>query len=109
MVTAIQRAPVLSEIREIVREVCRAHAVARADVFGSVARGEAAPGSDVDMLVEFLPEARAGLLELGALREDLTEKLGRPVDVVSRRAIERSANPFRRRAILGSAANVYVR
>jgi len=109
MVTVVQRLPDLSEIQEIVREVCSAHAVARADVFGSVARGEARPGSDVDLLVEFQPEAGAGLLEMGALREDLVEKLGRPVDVVSRRAIERSTNPFRRREILGSAINLYVR
>jgi hypothetical protein len=109
MVTTAQHSPALSEIQEIVREVCRRHAVARADVFGSVARGEAGPESDVDLLVEFLPEAGAGLLEMGALREDLAERLGRSVDVVSRRAIERSANPFRRRVILGSTVNVYVR
>lgn len=106
---SIQPAPELPAIREVVRQVCARHPVARVDLFGSVARGAARPGSDVDLLVEFLPGTVTGLLEMGALREDLTEALGCPVDLVSRHAIERSANPFRRRAILGTARNVYAR
>ncbi len=109
MVSAVQSPPAIAEIQGVVRAVCSRHPVARMDLFGSVANGKAKSGSDVDLLVEFLPNAHAGLLEMGALREDLAEALGRSVDLVSRHAVERSANPFRRRAILSGAMNIYAR
>ena len=109
MAPTLQTPPPMPEIRRIVREVCARHPVARADLFGSVARGAVCPGSDVDVLVEFVPGTEVGLLEMGALREELAEALGCPVDVVSRRAVERSTNPFRRRAMLAKTVNVYAR
>jgi len=51
-------------------------------LFGSVARGEAEPGSDVDLVVELDPQARIGLFALGALERRLTELIGRPVDLL---------------------------
>ena len=59
--------------------------VRRLGVFGSVARDEAGPESDVDILVEF--ENVPNLLEFAALRERLTEILGRPVDLTTPRAL----------------------
>ena len=50
-------------------------------IFGSVARGDAAEDSDVDFLVEFEPGS--SLLDLLRLQDELSETLGRPVDVVS--------------------------
>jgi hypothetical protein len=52
-------------------------------IFGSAARDELTLGSDIDILVEFKPEARVGLFELVALRECLEHLLGCPVDVVT--------------------------
>jgi len=101
--------PPLDEIRVGVRAVCENRRVARVELFGSVARGVARAGSDVDLLVEFLPESDAGLFEMGALKEDLEERLGCRVDLVSRRAVERSRNPIRRAAILTHPIPVYVR
>ena len=109
MDTPLQSPPPVPEIRRIVREVCARHPVVRADLFGSVARGNAGPGSDIDVLVEFLPGSDVGLFEMGALREELAEALGCSVDVVSRRAVERSKNPFRRRAMLTDLVSAYVR
>ena len=109
MVSTHSTAPTLAEIRRIVGAVCARHPVARADLFGSAARGTAGPGSDIDLLVEFVPGAAVGLLELGALREELADALACPVDVVSRRAVERSGNPFRRRALLAATVNAYAR
>ncbi|WP_367186466.1 nucleotidyltransferase family protein [Sporichthya sp.] len=60
----------------------------RLDVFGSVSRGEAAPDSDVDVLYELAPGARLGW-GIEALADELSEVLGRPVDLVSRNALER--------------------
>ena len=99
----------LDYIRQVLAEYFADKPVRRVQVFGSVARGEGGGNSDVDLLVDFLPEARVGLLELGALKEELEEKLGRPVDLLSRRAVERSANPYRRRAILAAPVTVYAR
>lgn len=52
-------------------------------LFGSVARGEDAPGSDVDILVEFYPDAHVGLFGLSRLQRRLAEILGRPVDLTT--------------------------
>ena len=83
--------------------------MARVDLFGSVARGKAKPGSDVDLLVEFVPGSNPGLFEMGALKESLEERLGCRVDLVSRLAVERSRNPNRRAAILAHPVPLYVR
>ena len=79
------------------------------EVFGSVARGEARPDSDVDLLIEFTPGSQVGLLEMGAIREDLEAALGRPVDLLSKRAVERSRNPYRKKSILSAPVSIYVR
>ena len=54
-------------------------------VFGSVARGESRPGSDVDFLVEF--ERGRSLLDHGGLVADLSDSLGCRVDVVSAKGL----------------------
>jgi predicted nucleotidyltransferase len=101
--------PSLDQIRAAVRAVCENSPVVRVDLFGSVARGAAQTGSDVDLMVEFLPGSEIGLFEMGALKEDLEESLGCPVDLVSRRAVQQSRNPIRRRGILADQIPVYVR
>lgn len=47
--------------------ICRRHQVRELSVFGSAARGEMRPDSDIDFLVDFLPKARPGLLGVAAL------------------------------------------
>jgi predicted nucleotidyltransferase len=101
--------PALDEIRTVVRSVCEKKSVARVDLFGSLARGAGRTGSDVDLLIEFLPGSNIGLFEMGALKEDLEERLGCRVDLVSRSAVERSRNPIRRTAILSHPIPVYAR
>jgi hypothetical protein len=71
-----------------------------AAVFGSVARGEAGPSSDVDFLVEF--ESGRTLLDLSGLVIDLREALGCNVDVVTRNAL----HPKLRDAILSEAVPI---
>ena len=66
-------------------ELARA-GVRRLGVYGSVARGEAGPESDVDVLVEF--ETVPDLYEFAALRDRLAEILGRPVDLVTPQALK---------------------
>ena len=64
---------------EILRNAA-GHGAHNVRLFGSVARGEAGPDSDVDFLVEMEPGR--SLLDQGALWQDLAELLGRPVDIV---------------------------
>lgn len=101
--------PTLAELSAAVRAVCAPHPVARVQLFGSRATGQAHPGSDVDLLIEFLPDSPIGLLEMGGLKEDLEQRLGCTVDLVSRAAVERSRNPYRRRSILAAPVTVYAR
>ena len=89
-------------------EACRRWKIAELDLFGSVARGEAGEESDVDLLVTFLPGAEWGLLDHVAIEEDLAVVFGRRVDLVTRRAVERSGNALRRDEILGTARPIYV-
>ena len=60
--------------------------------------------SDVDLLVEFLPDANPGLFEMGALQLALEQQLGCRVDLLSRPAVEQSKNLFRRRAMVNRNA-----
>ena len=101
--------PPVEQIKIVVRSVCAKRGVARVDLFGSLARGTGHAGSDVDLMVEFLPGSNTGLFEMGALKQDLEEQLGCRVDLVSRRAVEKSRNPIRRSAILSSQVPVYAR
>lgn len=63
-----------------IRELAAAHHGSNPRVFGSVARGEDRPESDIDLLVDF--DSEASYFDLVGLRLDLEELLGRPVDVV---------------------------
>jgi predicted nucleotidyltransferase len=66
--------------REEILEIAARHGAHRLRVFGSVARGEARPGSDLDLLIELEP-GRSLLDQIG-LEQDLEELLGIPVQVV---------------------------
>lgn len=61
----------------------RALGVQRLSLFGSVARGEAGPESDVDLAVTLDPGRQIGLFRFAVLREQIADLLGREVDMVS--------------------------
>lgn len=97
----------ISELRRLFRPFCEKHHIRRLDVFGSVARERAVPGSDVDLLVtldDAKPVSTADLLEMAGEAEELA---GAPVDFVLRSSLEKSPNAFVRENILRSAINVY--
>ena len=74
-------AHVITTLREHQAELRRA-GIRHLSLFGSVARGDAEPGSDVDLVVELDPDARIGLFALGALERRLAGLIGRPVDLL---------------------------
>ena len=90
--------------------LCRRYDVARLEVFGSAARGaDFDPSrSDADFLVEFKKGAGLSALDqFFGFAEALEQLLGRPVDLVERKALEQSRNYLRRRSILKDATVVY--
>ena len=72
-------------------------------MFGSALPEDFRRNSDLDLLVTFAPDADPSLLDHVAMEEELSGIVGRKVDLVSQRAIERSSNWIRRQAILESA------
>lgn len=87
-------------------EICVKHDVARLELFGSFARGDAAPDSDLDILVTFQPGAHVGL-GIVALQQQLGDLFGRPVDLMARSAIERSSNKYLRHFVLKRTEPLY--
>lgn len=87
---------------------CRRWKITELAFFGSVLRPDFRPDSDVDVLVSFAPDAEWSLFDHVHMEDDLQAILGRDVDIVTRRSIERSSNWIRRQAILASAEPVYV-
>ncbi len=86
---------------------CRRWQITRLGLFGSVLREDFGPDSDVDILARFHPAARHTLLDLERMEDELESILGRDVDLLSWRGVERSRNRYRRKAILGSVEVVY--
>lgn len=92
---------------EELSDLCRRWQVAELSLFGSALSGRLTPQSDVDLLVTFLPSAKWSLLDHAAMQSELEVLFRRPVDLVSRRGVERSRNPIRRKAILSSSRPIY--
>ena len=92
---------------ERIAEFCRRWHVVELALFGSVLRDDFGPASDVDVLVTFDPENTPSLFDRVDMQDELAEIFGRPVDLVSRRGVEQSENPFWKRSILGTARIVY--
>jgi len=100
--TAPKKSEILATLKALEPEL-RQRGIASAAVFGSVARGQAGPDSDVDVLVDVDPAAQFDLIDLVAVRNLLADRLGRAVDVVQREAIK----PRIRDRILAEAEAVF--
>ncbi len=72
--------------------LCRHWKITKLTLFGSQARGDARPDSDVDLLVEYAPDADWSLLDIARLHEAMATLFGRPVDLVRERNV---TNPYR--------------
>lgn len=77
--------PLLAEKREEILRIARRHGACNLRVFGSMARGDAAPDSDVDLLVDVLPQHSPWFP--GGLLADLEQALGRKVEVAEAEAL----------------------
>ena len=84
-------------------ELCQRYRVRELSLFGSAVRGEMRAESDIDLLVELLPNAKVDLVEYAGLMLDLSKLLGRKVDLVSKRGLK----PLIRASVLGEARLLY--
>jgi len=94
-------------VDEIVRRLgpyCHEHGIALLEIFGSVARGGARRGSDVD-LIATLPERPA--LRLVEMEQGMASLLGARVDLLTREAIDEMNNPFRKESITRDRRIIY--
>lgn len=85
------------------RDLCRRYRVRRLSLFGSALRDDFGPHSDVDVLVEFEPEATVGFLTLSRLARELSALIGRTVDLVPRSGLK----PAVREAVLRQERVIY--
>ncbi len=83
---------------------CRKHRIRRLSLFGSVLRDDFTSGSDVDVLAEFEPGVRFGLLDLAAMEEELSRIAGHKVDLREPEEISR----YFRQTVLSEALPQYV-
>lgn len=90
--------------RQVVAEFCRRNHIRKLSLFGSVLRDDFRPDSDVDVLVEFEPGARVGLLKMAGMELELSQLLGRKVDLRTPEDLSR----YFRQDVLSQALTQYV-
>lgn len=88
---------------ETIRAFCREHPVRRLALFGSVLRDDFTEHSDVDVLVEFSPDAQITYFDLFDMQETLTGLIGRRVDLLTPGAL----SPYFRDRVLSEAVTIY--
>ena len=84
-----------------IEDICRRNDIAYLGVFGSYARGDFTPESDIDLLVRF--SRQKTLLDLVRIEDQLAARLGKPVDLV----IEGAVSPYLRDRIMAEVRPVY--
>jgi len=91
---------ILKEKREQILSIARKYGARKVRIFGSIARGEGKPDSDLDLLVELEPGR--SLLDIIAIKQDLEGLLNRKVDVVTEAAV----SPYIRDEVLRQAISL---
>jgi len=91
--------------KDKIAEFCQRHSIRKLAFFGSVLRDDFRPGSDVDVLVEFIPGAAVGFFKLYDLEQELSQILeGRKVDINT----PKSLSKYFRDKVLSEAEVQYV-
>ncbi|NES23485.1 MAG: DNA polymerase subunit beta [Symploca sp. SIO3E6] len=89
-------------------ELCDRWQIVELALFGSVLRDDFHPDSDIDLLVQFADTAKITFFDLDTIEKQLSPLFSnRPIDLVTRNAIENSHNPIRRQNILSHTHIIY--
>lgn len=92
---------------EKIAQFCRKWQVTEFALFGSVLRDEFRPDSDIDVMVQFHPDAHPTFSTLDQMEAELKTIFHRDIDLITRQGIETSRNYLRRQEILSSAQVIY--
>jgi predicted nucleotidyltransferase len=90
--------------KEKIAQFCQRHHIRRLALFGSALREDFTPDSDVDVLVEFEPGTRVGMIRLAGIELELSNILGRKVDMNTPGFISK----YYREEVLAEAEDQYV-
>ncbi len=86
-----------------IRAYCETQPIERLSLFGSALRDELTPESDIDLLVEYVPDAPVGYFAMARHMRELSEIVGRPVDLCTRNGLK----DYIRREVDASARLIY--
>jgi len=92
-----------------IAEFCQRWQIIEFALFGSVLRNDFRPDSDVDVMVQFHPDAHPRFRTLDQMEAELKTMFHREVDLITREGIEASRNYLRRREILSSMQVIYAK
>jgi len=92
---------------EALADFCRRWKITHLEIFGSALRDDFRPDSDIDLLATFAPDSNWSLIDIISAQNELAQLLNRPVDLLTRSAVERSPNYIRRQSILSTARTIY--
>ncbi len=92
---------------EKIAQICQQWQIVELALFGSVLRTDFNLDSDIDVLVSFAEDAKVTFFDLDTIEQQLSKLFNRPVDVVTKRAIEQSQNWLRKKNILENAQIIY--
>ncbi len=101
----IQQRLKLSQID--INKICEEWNIRKLFLFGSILRDDFNENSDIDILIQFNPDARQGLLTLAKLKHHLEDMTQRSVDVAVQESVENSDNWIRKQEILNTAQVIY--
>ena len=93
--------------QQAIVEFCDRWQIEEFYLFGSVLREDFRPDSDLDVMIQFKPDAPWGLFEFVEMKQELETLVNRPVDLLTKESIEQSHNWIRRQEILGTAEIYY--
>ena len=88
---------------EAIRAYCRERPIKRLSLFGSALREDFSPESDIDLLVEYAPDADLDAFETIRQQRDFSELIGRPVDL----GTPQTLSPYIRQEVIASAEPIY--
>ena len=88
---------------EAIRAYCKQRPIKRLSLFGSALREDFGPDSDIDMLIEYAPEAKIDAYAILRQKADLSELIGRPVDL----GTPQTLSPYIRQEVIESAEPLY--
>ncbi len=92
---------------EKISKICQNWQIVELALFGSVLREDFNLNSDIDVLVSFAEDAKITFFDLDSIEQELSKLFNRPVDVVTKEAIEQSHNWIRKRNILENYQVIY--